>query len=329
VRAASFSVPGPKIDTDVVFEAARTVQSRSEAIETLGVEIVTTWHGMSTGYETPDADTLLAVMDPVVSLTAALAPGAAQVARALRLFAADVEVLNDRIDRVRVSADQFVTDIQGVDDWEDNPALAEQNADLLYRVQALVTAQTEAEQECARAIRSATASVPTAPSGSSPGASGALGEYWPLGQAMRGIGDSAATMSEPLSADLLSVVLNPVFFSGMTPEEVTIWWNSLSPADQSTMVTLFPWRIGNRDGIPAGVRDLANRSQLARERTKLEAKKDALLEQVKAKRDFREVERHQGHRGDARAEYRRGPSIPTPCGLLQGKGESCSCRRRH
>lgn len=59
--------------------------------------------------------------------------------------------------------------------------------------------------------------------------------------------------------------------SDADPVEISAWWESLSPAVRAGLIAASPELLGNLDGIPAAVRDTANRSRLARERALLEA----------------------------------------------------------
>ncbi|MCO1576746.1 alpha/beta hydrolase family protein [Crossiella sp. SN42] len=67
--------------------------------------------------------------------------------------------------------------------------------------------------------------------------------------------------------------------AGTSPAEVKRWWDGLSIADRESLLASDGARIGALDGIPAMVRDRANRvvlaglrASLAEERTRLEAK---------------------------------------------------------
>jgi hypothetical protein len=66
-----------------------------------------------------------------------------------------------------------------------------------------------------------------------------------------------------------------------TPAANSGWWMSLSPKEQGTVLANHPEWIGNRDGIPAGVRDQANRARL----DKIEA--DLHERYEKAREDYR------------------------------------------
>lgn len=54
---------------------------------------------------------------------------------------------------------------------------------------------------------------------------------------------------------------------GSDPAEVAAWWATLSTAAQEALITAHPDRIGNLDGLPAAVRDRANRLRLTAETT--------------------------------------------------------------
>lgn len=56
-----------------------------------------------------------------------------------------------------------------------------------------------------------------------------------------------------------------------TPQQVADWWASLSASEQTILVASRPELLGNLDGIPAQVRDEANRVRLPEERATLQA----------------------------------------------------------
>ncbi|SDZ02698.1 Alpha/beta hydrolase [Saccharopolyspora shandongensis] len=60
------------------------------------------------------------------------------------------------------------------------------------------------------------------------------------------------------------------------PAENAKWWKSLSDAEREAYTKNPPAWLGNRDGIPAEVRDKANRARIADERSTLQARKDEL-----------------------------------------------------
>ncbi|MEU0806995.1 alpha/beta hydrolase [Streptomyces sp. NPDC005970] len=67
------------------------------------------------------------------------------------------------------------------------------------------------------------------------------------------------------------------------PEENATWWKSLSKNEQDAMLALDPAGLGKRDGLPAAVRDEANRTVLAETRAELNLKLDELGKNEPAK----------------------------------------------
>lgn len=59
------------------------------------------------------------------------------------------------------------------------------------------------------------------------------------------------------------------------PNQRAGWWNGLSPEQQSQQIAADPRRIGSLDGLPASARDQANREQLQRDTTRLQAEAEA------------------------------------------------------
>jgi hypothetical protein len=49
---------------------------------------------------------------------------------------------------------------------------------------------------------------------------------------------------------------------GATPEQNAAWWTGLTPAQRESILLADPDLVGNRDGVPADVRDEANRARL-------------------------------------------------------------------
>ncbi|MCF2528682.1 alpha/beta hydrolase [Yinghuangia soli] len=52
-------------------------------------------------------------------------------------------------------------------------------------------------------------------------------------------------------------------FTGMPPEQASTWWAALSEAQRQAYLLDFPHEIGSMDGLPAAVRDSANRVALS------------------------------------------------------------------
>lgn len=60
--------------------------------------------------------------------------------------------------------------------------------------------------------------------------------------------------------------------SGASPEEVKAWWDGLTEAEREAVISAYPDRIGQGDGLPADARDQANRILLDDDLDRLAAK---------------------------------------------------------
>ena len=65
-----------------------------------------------------------------------------------------------------------------------------------------------------------------------------------------------------------------------TPTQNAAWWGSLTPTQQRALVDEHPETVGNLDGVPASVRDTANRARLGTERARTEAEISRLQGQL-------------------------------------------------
>jgi hypothetical protein len=67
------------------------------------------------------------------------------------------------------------------------------------------------------------------------------------------------------AADPADAALATMPPAGASPAEVNSWWDALTTEQQQAIIAASPGSIGNRDGIPAGVRDDANTVALDRD----------------------------------------------------------------
>ncbi|NTX14934.1 hypothetical protein HUA76_29495 [Myxococcus sp. CA056] len=68
------------------------------------------------------------------------------------------------------------------------------------------------------------------------------------------------------------------------------WWKQLSPTEQSQVVSSDPKKLGSMDGLPASVRDTANRTQLKNEIAQLSAEKSPSKDQQRQLENARAVQ---------------------------------------
>ena len=256
-------VPGARIDTESVFDAARAVSSAAETHASTGADASVSWLRVGDGYSAPESQQLMSAMTPVRMATEGFAGAAQAVARALTTFALEAEAAQAKQVRATSAISSFRAVATGSDSWQDDPALVAQNTRLTAEAAAAERELCEAEEACARAIAAIPVDAPAPVS-----TAGTLGAGAPLG--------GNGTWGYP--DGVVEVAINPLFFLGKTPEDVTAWWNGLSAEAQAAFVASFPAIVGNRDGIPAKVRDEANRARLSSLRTQLEGDEDRLTE---------------------------------------------------
>ena len=82
----------------------------------------------------------------------------------------------------------------------------------------------------------------------------------------RGLERSARTLAagaDPALGDALDTMPPGTSLTSMSAEQAASWWDSLTPAEQAAVTAAFPEQVGARDGLPAAVRDTANRLVLA------------------------------------------------------------------
>lgn len=98
---------------------------------------------------------------------------------------------------------------------------------------------------------------------------------------LRQVFQAADTLPESLSADggvppIAEAAMNRPGApgSGATPEEVQRWWEGLTEAEREAVITAYPERVGQGDGLPATARDQANRVLLDDDLARLTAKEE-------------------------------------------------------
>jgi hypothetical protein len=74
--------------------------------------------------------------------------------------------------------------------------------------------------------------------------------------------DSIMRGDDPSAAAANTVLGGKPFPTFDDSADASKWWNSLSPEQQQDLITAYPQKIGGMDGLPATVRDEADRLQL-------------------------------------------------------------------
>ncbi|CAQ01186.1 hypothetical protein CMS1072 [Clavibacter sepedonicus] len=183
------SIPGVGMSPDLIRSAASTLATASTGVSQHGASAVASWQTMSTVYQAPESEALLAVMAPVGQETTALADGFTKVAKALKDFADTVEPIVVTLKDLQTQAVAFVAlaeqgyDLPAVGDqpttqltdygsvqtspggmysspahhveWTDYPPYNQRNDELIKAVAVQATALDEAQADCVNAIAAA------------------------------------------------------------------------------------------------------------------------------------------------------------------------------
>lgn len=244
------------LDGSALSQRAADLRRGAGRIGDDGAQVSTRWRRLDTVYQSPVAPTLVGAMEPVAQLTAGLAGALGAAATALDDYARDVESLKTRHRAISADVADLSRATAADADWASDPVLRTRQMMLQRSVSTLVADVDDIQQQCVAAldgIQVPTVQVTGAFSG---GAQGPMIE--------RASGDSWWDPRHLFTSASLQA---------MSPAEVNAWWTSLSPAAQTTYLSTSPRVIGGLDGIPASVRDTANRSRLDRELARLTAER--------------------------------------------------------
>ncbi|MFC7303500.1 hypothetical protein ACFQVC_04625 [Streptomyces monticola] len=136
-------------------ELERSISALSgdaSAIWDAGTQIDTTFRGLSSYYDAPEADQLFATTAPVATAANDFQRELETVAQALGAYASEVRPLVAKLDRLRDEAAAFRTRIAGKDDWHYDDTLTSENANRRAEMHATWEAFQNAERACANKI---------------------------------------------------------------------------------------------------------------------------------------------------------------------------------
>ena len=147
------AIPGQDLDPDAVLAAAAGLAAGGTRVREAGAAMLREWRQLRASYVAPEAEQLLAVMDPVEAGARAYGDDVERVAAALRRYAEDVRPIKNALGHVRRDAWTFRDSIASIPDWEYDQDLVDENAALIRRVNAQQVALWDVERACANAIR--------------------------------------------------------------------------------------------------------------------------------------------------------------------------------
>ncbi|RCV48341.1 hypothetical protein DEF23_23505 [Marinitenerispora sediminis] len=140
------------MDPDEVEAAGRALKGDGEGIAQTGQDIKSAWGGLAGNYIAPEADTLLAAVDPVATAGDDFGSATGTVGDALIDFAEEVRPILARLRSLKTDAQNFVDGIRGDDDWRKDEDKVNEHNGLNDDVLAAVNDYQAAERTCANAI---------------------------------------------------------------------------------------------------------------------------------------------------------------------------------
>lgn len=113
-----------------------------------GASVHSTFQGLSACYTAPEADKLFATTKPVQTKSDAFADDLEKVSAALSAYAGEVKPLVKRLENLKSDAIDFVSSVEGDDDWRKDKKKVDRNNELVRGVNAAVSAFQAAERTC-------------------------------------------------------------------------------------------------------------------------------------------------------------------------------------
>ncbi|WP_225755622.1 WXG100 family type VII secretion target [Actinotalea sp. Marseille-Q4924] len=150
---------GAGVDPDAVSAAAVELSRGARAVRDGGAEVLAQWRQLAWHYEAPEADRLLAAMDPVERESDRFADHLEAVATALHRYADDVRPVLDLRRMLTIQAEGFVQRVAADARWQYDQGLVDEHMGLMRSANDLQVQLWDAERRCANAIRASYGAV--------------------------------------------------------------------------------------------------------------------------------------------------------------------------
>jgi Alpha/beta hydrolase len=204
--------------------------------------------GMGRAVDAVDGDLtfpMAEVPEPVIRNGTSVAEAARFASGAVMLFAQAVQTYNDGIDRLNAQVREDEFDVMSIG--------------RMQKLQRLQAEQDRLERELDEAA----------------GRVAGMLQRGPNAEDMEFLRSHGLILSLDLAHDPALIRALADMPDGDDPEAMRRWWDSLTLAQQVAIMAAHPQRLGNTDGLPAEVRDEANRLVMADDLEELEAKEAA------------------------------------------------------
>lgn len=246
------------LDASAITQGAADLRRGAGRLADDGAQVVSGWGSLSSVYESPVAPGLVSAMEPVGQVAVGMS-GAMQTATvALDDYSQAISSLQSRHHALAVDVGALSRAAAASPDWQSEPSLRARQRLLQRAVSTLESDFDDARGRCVAVLD---------------------------GIAVPAVQMLGGSVTGPVPSDDVHVrggwwdprhLFTSSSLAAMSPAEVNAWWTSLSPSTQAAYLASSPRVIGGLDGIPAAVRDTANRSRLDRELARLTAERDAM-----------------------------------------------------
>lgn len=159
----------------------------------------------------------------------------------------------------------------GVVPWKYHRPSTDRNAELVAEARTMMETIRRAGQDLAKGLDNLDSGAPLAPAASWLGS----GVYAPGAQGFR--------FGAPRPPDISGFAPGQDVLGG-TADEVRAWWDGLTPAQRSALITAMPLVIGNLNGVPLKFRAQANKANLKNEIASLHAEQARIDQEMVAVR---------------------------------------------
>lgn len=247
------------LDASAISQGSADLRRGAGRLGDDGAQMATGWQRLAAVYESPVAPALVSAMEPVGQVSSGLSGAMQSASAALGDYARAVESLQARHRSVAVDAAGFSRAAASSPDWQSEPQLLARQQSLERSVSTMQRDFEDAREQCVAVLDGIVAPTVQVTGAFTSAGQGPVVEGRP--------GDGRWDPRHLFTGSELQT---------MSPAEVNAWWTSLSSAAQATYLSTSPRVIGGLDGIPAAVRDTANRSRLDRELARLTAERDAM-----------------------------------------------------
>jgi hypothetical protein len=144
----------PQIEGDLEAVAAhgQTLKTRGNEFADTGLDVHTSWQGLTAFYRAPEAATLFTATVPVKTTAADVGADLATIGGALVTYADTARLLQAQLRALRIDAEVFQALVENDDDWDMNQNTVDEHNRLFAQTNTAFAAWEAAQRTCANTI---------------------------------------------------------------------------------------------------------------------------------------------------------------------------------